>query len=163
MWPSSSSHTHQGCWQHPLLHPKAISVLVTTFFKGYVGIWHKTGAAALSQVKGIALGHCRGMLVHVCVAYRDFIFFLLWAWDGVATLSLNGWSGDASFGRLGHWLCHSTCSLSECFFQRRHLIIISESETSCILLLATSGCLSYLSHGNTAQQPHRRCQEQPTI
>lgn len=100
----------------------------------------------------------RDVCTCVCCV-RGFFCFSFMGVGWVATLRLNGWAGDASFCRLGHWLCHSTCSLSECFFQRRNLIIISESETSCVLLLATSGCLSYVSHGNTAQQPHRRCQE----
>ena len=144
------------------LHPKAISILVRAFLKACVAIWHESVASALFQAKGIALGRCGGMLVHACVCVLCIGIFL-WVWDGVATLSLDGWAGSASFSRLGRWLCHGTCLLSERLLQRRDLIIVSESEASCTLLLATSGCLSYVSHGNTAQQPRRRCQEEPTV
>lgn len=162
---SPSSHAHQGCWYHPLLRPKEISISIRACQKSGTEVWLQP-----SPGKGNSTGLPSGdAFMCICESVDSVCVCVvctgshLWVLGWGRQLRLDERAGGTSFCRLGHWLCHSTCPLSERLLQRRDLIIILESEVSCALLLATSGCLSYVSHGNTAQQPRRRCQEQPTV
>lgn len=69
---------------------------------------------------------------------------ILWVWDGMATLSLDGRAGGASSGRLHRWLCRDTWLCSECPLRGGVCLIIVSEGGGSTLLPAASRCRSYL-------------------